>query len=200
MPAELAALITAVDAQPRVRQLLESGVGRPATDVGLAILSAAGQGLAGGWFGLAVDTAQRVSALAEAGAAHDAWRAQEGELLADAQHMTAEPVVVERPRLLPPGPVEAYAEPAALVGLAAAAVALPATGSPRRAAALALAAVPKAARVGREAFATGLVRGGADRGRAPGRYRAGRARSWAAAAWHGAQPAKYRRGRAAGIE
>jgi hypothetical protein len=158
MPAELAALITAVDAQPRVRQLLEAGVGRPATDVGLAILSAAGQGLAGGWFGLAMDTAQRVSALAEAGAAHDAWRAYEGELLADAQHVIAEPVVVERPRLLPPGPVEAYAEPAALVGLAAAAVALPATGSPRRAAALALAAVPKAARVGREAFATGLVR------------------------------------------
>jgi cation-transporting P-type ATPase I len=158
MPAELAALITAVDAQPRVRQLLEAVVGRPATDVGLAILSAAGQGLAGGWFGLAMDAAQRVSALAEAGAAHDAWRAHEGELLAGAQHVVAEPVVVERPRLVPPGPVEAYAEPAALVGLAAAAVALPATGSPRRAAALALAAVPKAARVGREAFATGLVR------------------------------------------
>ncbi|MGB8962916.1 MAG: hypothetical protein WCC38_13305 [Pseudonocardiaceae bacterium] len=158
MPVELAALITAVDVQPRVRQLLEALVGRPATDVGLAILSAAGQGLAGGWFGLAVDAAQRVSALGEAGAAHDAWRAREGELLADAQHVAAEPVVVERPRLLPPGQVEVYAEPAALVGLAAAAVALPATGNPRRAAALALAAVPKAARVGREAFATGLVR------------------------------------------
>jgi cation-transporting ATPase I len=158
IPVELAALITAVDAQPRVRQLLEAVVGRPATDVGLAMLSAAGQGLAGGWFGLAVDAAQRVSALGEAGATHDAWRAREGELLADAQHVVAEPVVVERPRLLPPGPVEAYAEPAALVGLAAAAVAWPATGSPRRAAALALAAVPKAARVGREAFATGLIR------------------------------------------
>jgi hypothetical protein len=103
IPVELAALITAVDAQPRVRQLLEAMVGRPTTDVGLAMLSAAGQGLAGGWFGLAVDAAQRVSALGEAGATHDAWRAREGELLADAQHVVAEPVVVERPRLLPPG-------------------------------------------------------------------------------------------------
>jgi cation-transporting ATPase I len=84
MPVELAALITAVDAQPRVRQLLEAVVGRPATDVGLAMLSAAGQGLAGGWFGLAVDAAQRVSALGEAGATHAAWRAREGELLTDA--------------------------------------------------------------------------------------------------------------------
>jgi calcium-translocating P-type ATPase len=164
LPAELAALISAVDAQPRLRGLLEVVLGRAATDLGLAVLSAAGQGLAGGWFGLGVDAVQRISMLGEARAAHDAWRAREDELLAGPQWAAAEPVVVERPCLLPPGPVETYAEPAALLGLVATGVALSATASPRRAAALALAAVPKAARMGREAFATGLIRLVARRG------------------------------------
>ncbi|HYZ35161.1 MAG TPA: hypothetical protein VE673_00335 [Pseudonocardiaceae bacterium] len=56
---------------------------------------------------------------------------------------------MERPRPLPPGPVESYAERAALLGLGAAGMALPVTGNPRRAAALALTATPKAARVAR---------------------------------------------------
>jgi hypothetical protein len=164
LPAEVAALATVVDNQPRVRGLLEAVLGRPATDVGLAALGAAGQGLAGGRVGLAVDTAYRISALGEARAAHTAWRAQEGELLAGPARAAAEPVVVERPRPLPLGPVEAYADQAAAVGLGALGVALPATGNPRRAVNLALAAVPKAARLGREGFATGLGRLLAGRG------------------------------------
>jgi cation-transporting P-type ATPase I len=164
LPAELAAWATVIDNQPRVRGWLEAVLGRPATDVGLAVLSAAGQSLAGGRVGLAVDTASRVSALAEARAAHAAWRAQEGELLAGRARAMAEPVVAERPRPLPPGPVETYADQAAVVGLGALGVAMAATGHPRRAVNLALAAVPKAARLGREGFATGLGRLLAGRG------------------------------------
>ncbi|MDQ3901438.1 MAG: hypothetical protein M3319_13710, partial [Actinomycetota bacterium] len=59
LPAEVAALVTAMEAQPRVRGLLESALGRPATDVGLAMLNAAGQSWSGGWLGLSVDAAQR---------------------------------------------------------------------------------------------------------------------------------------------
>jgi cation-transporting P-type ATPase I len=158
LPAEVAALVTAVEAQPRVRGLLESALGRPATDVGLAMLNAAGQSWSGGWLGLSVDAAQRISALGATRAADFGWQAREADLLADPQRAAAEPVVIERPRPLPPGPLESYAERAALLGLGAAGVALPATGNPRRAAALALAATPKAARTAREAFAAGLVR------------------------------------------
>jgi magnesium-transporting ATPase (P-type) len=164
VPTELAALVTAVDAQPRLRGWLEVVLGRSATDLGLAVLAAAGQGLAGGWAGLAVDAASRISALGEVRAAQDAWQAAEGTLLADQQRASAAPVVVERPRPLPPGPVETYAERVGLLGLGAAGVMLPITGSPRRAAAMALAAVPKAGRVGREAFASGLGRCVARRG------------------------------------
>jgi cation-transporting ATPase I len=158
LPAELAALVTAVEAQPRLRGLLQTVVGRPATDVGLAVLNAAGQSWSGGWLGLSVDAAQRISALGATRAVDFGWQAREAELLADPQRAAAEPVVVERPRPLPPGPLESYVERAALIGLGAAGVALPATGNPRRAAALALAATPKAARTAREAFAAGLVR------------------------------------------
>jgi cation-transporting ATPase I len=158
LPAELAALVTAVEAQPRVRAALETMLGRPATDVGLAVLNAAGQSLSGGWLGLTVDAAQRISTLGATRAAAAGWQAREVEVPAEPQYAAAEPVVVQRPRPLPPGPVESYAERAALLGLGAAAVALPATGNPRRAAALALAATPKAARCAREAFAAGLVR------------------------------------------
>jgi calcium-translocating P-type ATPase len=136
LPAELAAVVTAVEAQPRVRGLLETVFGRPATDVGLAVLNAAGQSLSGGWLGLSVDAAQRISALREARAAAAGWQARKAELPVAPPRAEAEPVTVRRPRPLPPGPVESYAERAAL----------------------ALAATPKAARAAREAFAAGLVR------------------------------------------
>lgn len=158
LPAELAALVTAVEAQPRVRGALEMVLGRPATDVGLAVLNAAGQSLSGGWLGLTVDAAQRISALGATRAAAAGWQARGSEVPAEPQYAAAEPVVVPLPRVLPPGPVESYVERAALLGLGAAAVTLPATGNPRRAAALALAATPKAARCARKAFAAGLVR------------------------------------------
>jgi cation-transporting ATPase I len=106
LPAEVAALVTAVEAQPRLRGLLETVLGRPATDVGLAVLNAAGQGSSGGWLGLSVDAAQRISALGATRAVEIAWQARQAELLADPQRAAAEPVVVERPRPLPPGPVE----------------------------------------------------------------------------------------------
>lgn len=96
LPAELAAVVTAAEAQPRVREVLEEVLGRCATDLGLAMLSAAGQGLAGGWFGLGVDAAQRTGMLGAARAALGGWQAQEGELLADPTRAGAELVVVER--------------------------------------------------------------------------------------------------------
>jgi cation-transporting ATPase I len=156
LPAELAAMVTAVDSHPRLRRALESVVGRPGADLGLAGLSALAQGLSGGRLGLVVDGAHRIGVAAEARATQAVWRAREAELPADPA--TAAPVVVERPCPLPAGPVEIYADRSGLAGAAAWALALPLTGNPRRAVNLALAATPKAARMGREAFAVGLGR------------------------------------------
>lgn len=43
LPAEVAALVTAAEAQPRVRGTLEAVFGRASTDVGMAVLNAAGR-------------------------------------------------------------------------------------------------------------------------------------------------------------
>src|SRR6185437_8711148 len=65
-------------------------------------------------------------------------------------------VETERPVPLPSGPVEVYAEQSALSGLVTFGLAAAATGATRRALDLALAALPKAPRLGREGFAAGL--------------------------------------------
>ena len=59
---------------------------------------------------------------------------------------------------LPGGPVERYSDRAAIAALGAAGAMYLATASPRRAAAVLLAGVPKAGRLGREAFASHLSR------------------------------------------
>ncbi|CAJ62957.2 MULTISPECIES: HAD-IC family P-type ATPase [Frankia] len=63
-----------------------------------------------------------------------------------------------RPRPLPAGPLERSAERMAAVGLAVGAAGLLATGSPRVGGELVLAAVPRAARLGREVFAATAAR------------------------------------------
>jgi hypothetical protein len=163
--------VAAADNHPRLREGLENLVGRSATDVGLAVLSGLGQGLAGSWAGLMVDAGQRLGALAEARATREAWLAREADLLAKPElaetasgNVKREPVAARRPVPLPAGPVESWADQAGVAGLGAFGLGLPLTGDPRRAAGLALAAVPKAARQGREAFASALGRVLARRG------------------------------------
>lgn len=164
LPSELAALVTVVDSQPRLRRLLETTVGRSATDIVLAVASSLGQGLAGGRLGLGVDVAHRFSLFGEARSAHRAWCAKEPQLLAGPAEAAANPVAAQRPCPLPSGPVETYADRAALLGMGVFGLALPTTGNPRQAVNLLLAATPKAARVGRDGFAAGLGRLLAGRG------------------------------------
>jgi cation-transporting P-type ATPase I len=164
LPAELASAATVIDSEPRLRASVEAVVGRPAADLGLAVLSAVGQGLAGGRLGLAVDVAHRAGRLGELLAARAAWCAREAELLADPDRAEAGPVVSRRPVPLPPGPVEVYADQAGLFGLGAFGLTTAATGARRYAVDLALATLPKAARLGREGFACGLGRVLAKRG------------------------------------
>jgi len=164
LPVELASVVTAVDTVPRLRAVVEGMLGRPTADTTLAVANAAAQGLAQGFLGLAVDAAYRVLALREVTANSAAWRRQEGLFFATAETAGADPMVVRRPARLAPGPVERWANTAGLVAVTAFAVGLPSTGDLQRAAGLALAALPKAARLGREGFATEVGRVLARRG------------------------------------
>lgn len=164
LPAEFGSVVTVIDNQPRLRGALEAVAGRAATDLSLAMTSALGQGLAGGRAGLAVDLAHRVGRLGEVLAGRQAWVAREAGLLDGPDRAGAPTAATERPVPLPPGPVEAYADQAGLSGLVIFGLATAATGAARRALDLALATVPKAARLGREGFAGELGRVLARRG------------------------------------
>jgi len=162
LPVELASLATFVDHEPRLRHSLEARLGTPATDLGLAVASAVGQGLSQGPIGLVTDAAHRVNLLLEALARRAAFARAE-ELRWGVGPSAARPDAAllsppQRPRPLPPGPVERYADRAGLAGVATVAATLVATRSARRAADVVVASIPKASRLGREAFAAHLDR------------------------------------------
>ena len=158
--AGLASVVSLADATPAVRRTLESRLGHAATDLGLAVGNAVAQGLTQGPFGLLVDIAHQGLRLEELRAQRELWHRREPEL--HARHDGAVPLPalsgIPRPASLPAGPVEHYADRAALAALAGAGVTLAVTRDPRAMVAAAVTATPKAARLGREGFAAYLGR------------------------------------------
>ncbi|GAB3270717.1 cation-translocating P-type ATPase [Sinomonas notoginsengisoli] len=164
LPQEIAAAVSVVDSTPRLRGVLERQIGEGPADLVLALTNAAAQAMSRGVVSLSVDAAQRYLILAEARAESAAWRMHAAGLLESSERARAAPIVVERPRELPPGPVEVWADRAGLLGAGAFGIALAATRHPRQAVGFALAALPKAGRAGREAFSSSVGRHLASRG------------------------------------
>ena len=158
IPVEIASVFTLVDGIPRARHLLEERLGPTVTDVGLSVANAVAQSLGGGPFGLAVDMAYRAQALTEARATERRFEESASQLH---EPGAIHSVVVREPRPvpLPGGPVERYSDGAGIAAILGAGGAFAATLDPRRSAAMVLAAVPKAARLGREAYASTVARG-----------------------------------------
>jgi cation-transporting P-type ATPase I len=154
LPAELGSLVQFVDTQPRLRAVVERAAGYDRAEVLIAAGNALAQSAAQGVGGLALDVGQRVVQLAEAVLQRGSWARAEPVLCGDRKRAAARPVIPERPRPLPQGPVERYSERIGLGAAGAFGGVLLASGSPRRAAGVALAGLPKAARLGREGFAT----------------------------------------------
>ncbi|RSM76957.1 cation-transporting P-type ATPase [Kibdelosporangium aridum] len=164
LPAEVAGLLSAIDMHPRLRDRLARYMhGNERADTATSMAAAVVHGLAARTESTMLDAAQRVQQWQEAKAHKDAWCKAEGELIKGPEDAAADPVVTERPRPLPDGPIERYAHRALVAGGVAGAVALPFAG-PRRAMGLALASLPKAAGMGQTAFAAHLGRMLARRG------------------------------------
>ncbi|GAB2993199.1 HAD-IC family P-type ATPase [Amycolatopsis acidiphila] len=157
LPTELAALPGIIDLHPKLRELAARRAGSAErADSATSIAAALGHGLAAGGEGTLLDAAQRVEQWREARAYSKAWCAAEDKLIKGPADAAADPVVVERPRPVPDGPVESYERKVLAAGAAAAAVMLP--FGPRRAAGIGLASLPKAAEAGRAAFGAHLGR------------------------------------------
>lgn len=164
-PLDLAVIVGLVDTQPRLRERLEQAVGRRPSDFGLAVVGSAAEVFSAGPVGLVVDVLHRADLVWDLRARRRAWCRREPDLhVGRGWADVACPAVGLRPVALPPGPVERTAEGAGMAGLGAFGLALAATRDPRRATGALLTGVPRAARLGREAFAASLGRALAARG------------------------------------
>jgi cation-transporting ATPase I len=154
LPSEIPGLVAVADNSPRVRRFLEQRLGPPATDVVMTTTNAAAQALGQGPLGLVVDIGHRSIKLGEQRSRSATWRRRESALVSDRRRLGQRAVVFpRRPVALPDGPIESYTDRAALGSLAAVATVLGVTRDPRRASKLLLTGIPKAAILGREAFA-----------------------------------------------
>jgi cation-transporting ATPase I len=165
IPAEIPGIVAVVDGQPRVRRFFENRFGRPVTDATLVTANALAQALGQGPAGLVVDIAHRVATVSELRARRSVWNRREPDLAREPKDVRgAARSVAPRPAPLPTGPVERYSDRAAIASLGGFAVVLGLTRDPRRATDLLFVGIPKAATMGREAFAALFDRGLASQG------------------------------------
>ena len=159
IPAELGSLVAFAENEPRFRRFLEQHLGVALTDLGLGVTSAFVQSLSHGPLSLVTDITHRANQLGELRAMRRAWERREADLCDEPRDEPLDAVTLPRREApLSAGPVEGYADVSGALSVAGAVAALVATRSPRRAGGIVTAAVPKAARHGRDAFAARLGR------------------------------------------
>lgn len=156
---QIAPVISLIDATPALRRPLDSQFGRAVADLGLAACNAVAQGLAHGPFGLLVDISHRSLLLDEVATRRRVWQQREPSLHSQPKGEPARALTgTQRTAPLPRGPVEAYADRAALVAIGGAIAAGMVTRDAQAIATSIVTATPKAARLGREGFAARLGR------------------------------------------
>ncbi|MGZ6954126.1 MAG: cation-translocating P-type ATPase [Acidimicrobiia bacterium] len=161
LPIQIASALPALDSLPPVRRALQQ---RRSLEAGVVSASAVLLGLGQGPAGLLVDAGHRVLLLREAGARRAAWDRVEPTLHPGPRGMRVAAFDRSpRPRPFPDGLVETYARGVSFGSLGLGAVAAALTRRPAVAADVVLAAIPRAARLGREGFAAELGRGLASR-------------------------------------
>lgn len=162
LPAGLAAAVTLVDYQPRLREVVEQRLGRSAADTAIAIAAATVYTVTEAPTSLAVETIRHLYQVGEVLAGSRAWQRQEPTIASYAEDPDVGSTA-QRPCPAPPGPIERHTDRSGIAqGLAAAAVGL-FSRDINNAATAAVVSTPKAARNAREGFAAALGRGLADK-------------------------------------
>ncbi len=159
IPTELASVVSLVQNEPRLRRFVENRFGIGFTDVTLGILDSIGQGLSQGPLGLFVDSTHRVSNLSEIKSRQNVWNKKEPMLAGKKGRFSTEPIEhLPRKKPLRSGAIEKYADIATVGSIGAFGTAVSLTKNPRKSANLIVAMLPKAARFGRESYASHLDR------------------------------------------
>ncbi|HWA73066.1 MAG TPA: HAD-IC family P-type ATPase [Polyangiaceae bacterium] len=161
----VASVLSIVQTSPKLRRPVDERVGPNRADLGMSMGAAVAYGLAQRPGSALVEMVHKASQLSAVRARRRVWELREPELF---QHRRRSEVpftpVEARPRPLPRGPIEEYAERAWVVSLGGFAVSLLATRSVQRAVAALFGGLPKPARHGREAFMAHLDTQLAERG------------------------------------
>ncbi len=157
LPPGVAAPVTVVDFQPRLRRPIEDRLGTSGADTALALAASVVYTVTQAPAALAVDLMIHLARAAESTAESRVWERREPDLARHARCDAAGPSR-PRPRPRPPGPVERYADRCGIAQAAGVVAVGAVTRSANLAATAALVAAPKAARNSREMFACTLGR------------------------------------------
>ena len=148
-----ASLLAIVQTSPRLRRPLDEKLGPNRADLVMHTSAAFAQGLAQRPGSAFVELVHKSSQLASVRARKRSFERREAELFSGPRPDAARTVAIEaRPRPLPAGPIEEYADRAWIVSLGGFAVSLIASRSVQRAVAALFGGLPKPARHGRDAF------------------------------------------------
>ncbi|MCL4449377.1 MAG: cation-translocating P-type ATPase [Actinobacteria bacterium] len=159
IPTELASVVSLIQNEPRLRRFVENRFGIGFTDVTLGILDSIGQGLSQGPLGLFADSTHRISNLTEIKSRQNVWKQKEPILAGKKGRFSTEPLAhLPRKKPLRSGAIEKYADIATVGSIGAFGAAALITKNPRKSANLIVAMLPKAARFGRESYASHLDR------------------------------------------
>ncbi|HEY3010506.1 MAG TPA: HAD-IC family P-type ATPase [Micromonosporaceae bacterium] len=165
VPAELAALPASIDLIPGLGKGLRRAFGPVGADLGSALASSVIAAASQTGLTCLADAALRAIRLSEASANREAWAMRARELHRDAESSRVRGLAVAtRPAPLGEGPIERYARRIGLVALLAAGGLLVSPDGRRRAAQALVVGSPRAARIGRQAYAGRLGRLLAGRG------------------------------------
>ena len=157
VPQALRVPLLIAETTPRIRHLVEERLGRTHTEALFAVSNSSLNALDQGPETIPIDNTHHPPLFSTPPARKARCGTHERELVGDGSGLPTEvPHRTERPAPFPEGPVEKLGDRAALASLLGAGGVLAATGDPGRAGDLMLATMPKAARLGREAFASTL--------------------------------------------
>src|SRR5882724_11652375 len=154
----LGSLFSIAQSTSRLRKPLDERFGPQRADLMLDMAAAAANATAQRPGSVFVELAHKFSRLSEAQSRRRIWEQREQELFAVPGESAELAVHEPRPRALPRGPIEEYADLAWIVSLGGFAVSFLTTRSVQRAVAALFAGLPQPARLGREAFCAELCR------------------------------------------
>lgn len=152
----IGSVLSIVQSSPRLRRSIDEKLGPNRADLVLGTGASLSHGLAQRSGSAFVELMHKTAQYGAVRARRRVWEQREVELFQKARPPAESPRVEPRPRPLPRGPIEEYADRAWVVSLGGFAVSLITTRSVQRAVAALFGGLPKPARHGREAFATHL--------------------------------------------